>query len=75
MILEIAVLTIREGQSEEFEKAFRRASPLIASIPGYIRHELQHCIENSNRYVLLVDWESIEAHTIGFRNSPALRSA
>jgi len=38
-------------------------------MPGYIGHQLQRCIEVSNRYILLVNWESLEAHTIGFRGS------
>lgn len=37
---------------------------------GYVSHELQHCIENTNRYALLVKWETITDHTIGFRHSP-----
>ena len=36
---------------------------------GYISHELQHSIENPNRYILLVNWESLEDHTKGFRKS------
>ncbi len=70
MILEIATLDIRPGLAPDFELAFSNAEPIISSIQGYISHELQHCIENSNRYVLLVYWETLEAHTIGFRESP-----
>ena len=70
MILEAAILNIREGQSDEFENAFTTASPLIASIPGYISHEIRKCIESPQRYLLLVQWESLEAHTVGFRQSP-----
>lgn len=70
MILEIATLDIRPGLAANFELAFLSAEPLISSIQGYISHELQRCIENSNRYVLLVYWETLEAHTIGFRESP-----
>lgn len=55
--------------TEEFEAAFRQASPIIASMKGYLSHELQHCIEVPNRYVLLVRWETLEDHTIGFRQS------
>lgn len=54
----------------EFEAAFRQASPIIASIPGYISHELQCCVETKNRYALLVRWETLESHTVGFRGSP-----
>jgi heme-degrading monooxygenase HmoA len=69
MIFEVAILDIRKGQGTAYEVAFRQASPLIASIPGYISHELQHCLETPDRYVLLVRWETLEAHTVGFRQS------
>ncbi len=70
MILEVALLDVRDGEAGDFEAAFRQASPIIASMPGYVSHELQRCIENPSRYVLLVRWESLEDHTIGFRQSP-----
>ena len=56
--------------TSEFEAAFAQASPIISSIPGYLSHQLQRCIEVPNRYILLVDWESLEAHTVGFHGSP-----
>ncbi len=69
MILEVAILDIGRGTTAEFETAFRAASPIIAGIPGYISHELRHCVEKPNRYVLLVHWETLKAHTVGFRQS------
>jgi heme-degrading monooxygenase HmoA len=70
VILEVAVLDVRPGEEDAFEAAFLRAAPIIASMPGYVRHALQRCIERRSRYILLVDWESLEAHTVGFRGSP-----
>jgi len=70
MILEIAILNVRPGRGDEFETAFAQASPIIASMHGYVSHQLQHCVETSNRYALLVNWMSLEAHTVGFRGSP-----
>ena len=69
MILEVAILNIRAGQTEQFEKAFQQSAAIIASIPGYGSHELQRCLENPQRYILLASWETLEAHTIGFRES------
>jgi len=54
----------------KFEAAFAQASSIIATMPGYISHQLQRCVETTNRYVLLVNWTSLEAHTVGFRGSP-----
>lgn len=70
MILEVTLLNVIPGQEADFEDAFREASPIIASIPGYISHELQRCLEVENKYLLLVWWRSLEDHTIGFRGSP-----
>ena len=69
MILEVAILNIRPGQAGDFEAAFRQASPIIASMPGYISHELQRCLETPDRYILLVRWQKLEDHTQGFRGS------
>jgi len=70
VILEVAILTIKPGLSSEFENAFGKASHIIVSSPGYVSHELQKCVEVDDRYLLLVRWETLEAHTIGFRQSP-----
>jgi heme-degrading monooxygenase HmoA len=69
MILEAAILDVIPGREAEFESAFAEAAPLIASTDGYISHQLQHCMEAPNRYLLLVQWETLEAHTVGFRGS------
>ncbi len=70
MILEVAILNIRKGQAAEFEAAFQLASPLIASMPGYVAHELRRCVENPHRYILFAHWQTLEAHTMVFRQSP-----
>ena len=69
MILEVAILDIGKGTGEDFEAAFREASPIIASMRGYVSHELRRCIENPSRYILLVKWQALEDHTVGFRKS------
>lgn len=71
MILEVAQLQVKPGEEAAFEAAMRRAAPVIAGAAGYIAHELRRCIETPGRYLLLVRWESLEAHTVGFRESPA----
>ncbi len=69
MILEVAVLDVRSGQTEDFEKAFDKAQVIISSMRGYVSHQLQRCLENENRYLLLVNWQTLEDHTEGFRGS------
>jgi heme-degrading monooxygenase HmoA len=70
MILEAACLNVIAGREREFEDAFRKASPLIASIPGYLSYRLERCIETPSRYLLLVEWKTLEDHVQGFRQSP-----
>lgn len=69
MILEVAILNIKKGLSNEFESNFNKAQKIIASIDGYISHELKKCIEQEDKYILLVNWKTIEDHEIGFRKS------
>jgi heme-degrading monooxygenase HmoA len=69
MILEVAILNVRAGACDAFEAAFREASPIIASMPGYLSHEIRRCIETPNRYILLVHWRRLDDHTVGFRES------
>jgi len=71
MILEVAILEIRPGESSAFEAAFAEARALIAASPGHQRHELRRCLEADDRYLLLVWWDSLESHTEGFRKSDA----
>ena len=70
MILEVATLEIKPNLNKEFETAFIEASRIISTMPGYISHDLQKCIEVDNRYLLLVYWQTLEDHTVGFRRSP-----
>lgn len=68
-ILEVAILDVIPGEEQAFENAFDHAQTIIASMPGYLGHELQRCIEVGNRYILLVHWQTLEDHTVGFRES------
>jgi len=69
MILEVALLNVIPGREAQFEDAFRQAQRIISSMSGYRSHELRRCVEAANRYILLVNWDRIEDHTVGFRDS------
>jgi len=69
MITEIALLKIRENQSGEFEDSFGTAQKIISKMEGYMQHELQKCMEEENKYLLIVRWEKLENHTEGFRKN------
>jgi heme-degrading monooxygenase HmoA len=68
-ILEVAMLDVKPGETAEFEAAFEKAQNIISRMNGYSSHQLQKCLENLNRYILLVNWQTLEDHTVGFRGS------
>jgi heme-degrading monooxygenase HmoA len=70
MILESALLDVKPGEEAAFEAAIREARPLIAATPGFRSIAVRRCLETPSRYLLLVEWDSLEDHTIGFRQSP-----
>jgi heme-degrading monooxygenase HmoA len=69
MILEHALITIRPDERQEFEAALTRARAVIATSPGFRSLRLSRGIETPDRYLLLVEWETLEDHTVGFRES------
>jgi heme-degrading monooxygenase HmoA len=69
MILEVAILNIRPGESADFERAFAEAQAIIASMPGHVSHQLLRCLGAPDQYLLLVHWQTVEDHTVGFRQS------
>jgi heme-degrading monooxygenase HmoA len=71
MIVEVAMLEVIPGKETDFEQDFIKAGVYISSIKGYIQHSIRKCIEQPNKYILLVEWETLEDHTIGFRQSAA----
>jgi heme-degrading monooxygenase HmoA len=69
MILEVAILQVKPGEGAAFEADFVRAQAIISSMKGYVGHELQRCVEVSDKYLLLVRWRSLADHEEGFRKS------
>lgn len=68
-VLEVAVLDVATGQAAAFEKAFQEAQSLIMSMEGYLSHTLRLSVDVPDRYLLTVLWQTLEAHTVGFRES------
>lgn len=71
MILEAVVLPVIADKVTEFEAVFPQAVTHIATAKGYIRHELRRGIETPNKYLLLIYWETLDDHMVGFRQSEA----
>ena len=69
MIVEHAEFTIVPGREDEFIAAFPQARAVISRADGFRWVELHQGIERTNTFLLLVGWESLEAHVDGFRSS------
>lgn len=69
MIVEHALLHVIPERTDEFEAAFAQAKSIISSMPGFVGLRVSHGIEQPSVYLLLVEWETLEAHTEGFRQS------
>ncbi len=69
MILEAAVLDVKPGEETEFEAALEQAKAIISASPGFESLRVLRCLETSHRYLLLVEWATLEDHTVGFRQS------
>jgi heme-degrading monooxygenase HmoA len=71
MVLEHALITVRPDSHDEFQVAVTRARDVISAAPGFRSFALHRGIESPDRYLLIVGWETLEDHTVGFRGSPA----
>ena len=69
MIVESAILPIKAGEEKAFEVTLKEALPLIQASKGFHKLEVRPCVEEKGRYLLLVWWDTVEDHTIGFRGS------
>jgi heme-degrading monooxygenase HmoA len=69
MITEHALLEVFPGQEDAFVEAMSKAKVLIAASPGFVSLRVERCLERPNCFLLLVEWETLEDHTEGFRSS------
>jgi len=71
MILEVADIRIPPGKNAEFEIAIERGlTTVIAKAKGYRSHQVHKGIESPERYLLMIQWETLENHTVDFRQGP-----
>ena len=72
MILELADIRIHPGQQAAFEEAIQRGvNEVISTAKGFQGYKVNKGIENPERYILQIFWETLENHTIDFRQSAA----
>ncbi len=71
MILEIADFRIDPGQQAAFEEAIQRGvTTVISHAKGYRGWKVNHSIESPERYLLMIFWDTLEDHMVGFRQGP-----
>lgn len=72
MIVEVADFRVAPEKRAEFQSAMTGAARrLLSQTKGYLGHEILSCVESPDRVLLLVRWQTLEDHTVGFRQSPA----
>jgi heme-degrading monooxygenase HmoA len=72
MILEHADIRIDPARAADFEAAIiQGATTVIANAQGFQGYKVNRSIESPGRYILMIYWDTLEDHTVGFRQSPA----
>ncbi|MBE0626239.1 MAG: antibiotic biosynthesis monooxygenase [Burkholderiales bacterium] len=74
MILEIADIRVKPGTQAQFEAAIDKGvKEVIQKAKGFKGYKVNKAIESPERYVLMVFWQTLENHTVDFRQSPAFQ--
>jgi heme-degrading monooxygenase HmoA len=74
MVLEVADIRVEPNQRTDFESAVALGlDSVLSKSPGFISYEIQRCKESPARYLLLIEWETMEDHTVGFRESDSYK--
>jgi heme-degrading monooxygenase HmoA len=69
VVLEVALIDVQDGTAEQFASAYRIAREILLNTPGVRSVRMTHGIERPTRFVLLVEWDSVEAHEVNFRQT------
>ncbi|EGF31915.1 Antibiotic biosynthesis monooxygenase [Oxalobacteraceae bacterium IMCC9480] len=74
MILELADIRILPGKQADFDIAITRGVELaISNATGFRGYKINKSVESPERYVLMIYWETLENHTVDFRESAAFQ--
>jgi heme-degrading monooxygenase HmoA len=67
MILEVATITVVPGQETSFVEAYRTARAVLTGTPGFRSVRMTRGVESPSTFVMLVEWDSVQAHEENFR--------
>jgi heme-degrading monooxygenase HmoA len=73
MIVEYIRYRIPSDQHGAFVQAYERAQAPLSASPHCLAYDLTRCVEEPERYVLRIEWDSLEGHLQGFRGSTEFR--
>jgi heme-degrading monooxygenase HmoA len=69
VVLEVVDIAVIKGQETEFLSAFGHARPILAETEGCQSVRMTRGVESSSRFLLFVEWDSIDAHMQNFRGT------
>ncbi len=69
MVTEIADIRVLAERADGFRDAVREGIAIVSDAPGFRSARLTRSVETPTRFVLMIEWDSLEAHTVGFRES------
>ncbi|MGO1073457.1 antibiotic biosynthesis monooxygenase family protein [Lysobacter sp. CA199] len=73
MIVEYIRYALAPGTAEAFERDYARAALVLDGSPHCLAYELSRCVDEPERYLLRIEWDSADGHLKGFRGSPEFR--
>lgn len=74
MIFELATLEVNPQDAAAFEEAVEEAIAHFRAAPRCRSFRLDRSVDSPGRYILIVGWDSVEAHMVDFRSSPAFQA-
>ncbi len=74
MVTEFAQIEVKPGLEEAFIEGAAKSRPVFLAAEGCFGMGLQRSVEAPTKFLLMVQWESVDAHMVTFRESPAFRN-
>jgi heme-degrading monooxygenase HmoA len=69
MVIEVGLIDVQAGREDDFAAAYVKAHSILATTPGCRSVRMTRGIETPSRFVLIVEWDSVDAHLDNFRAS------
>jgi len=73
VIVEYIRYKIDPSRNGEFEDAYRNAGVFLDGSPHCERWEVARCVDEPDKQIVRIEWDSVEGHLQGFRRSPEFR--